>query len=224
MLLVLASLGVVTLLTWMLLIDETDRRIDGALNSEIAEFARVTETGINPTTGRPYSSVDEILRSVIAANVARPNEKFLGYLDGRFRWESRRTSPRVLLREDPAFTALVADVRRPTRGSYESSAGEVRWSALPVGLAGDPQRGVIVIGYFTDREHDFAHEAARLMGLVGFGTALLSRSGRGWWPGASCGRCATSPRPPTPSPGGTSRVGCRSARRPATRSPSWPSR
>ncbi|MER5672211.1 sensor histidine kinase [Pseudonocardia alni] len=177
LLLVLASLGVVTLLTWMLLIDETDRRIDGALNSEIAEFARVTETGVNPTTGQPYSSVDEILRSVIAANVARPNEKFLGYLDGRFRWESRRTSPRVLLREDPAFAALVADVRRPTRGSYLSSAGEVRWSALPVGLAGDPQRGVIVIGYFTEREHDFAHEAARLMGLVGFGTALLSAVG-----------------------------------------------
>jgi len=177
LLLVLASLGIVTLLTWMLLIDETDRRIDGALNSEIAEFARVTETGVNPTTGQPYSSVDEILRSVIAANVARPNEKFLGYLDGRFRWESRRTSPRVLLREDPAFAALVADVRRPTRGSYLSSAGEVRWSALPVGLAGDPQRGVIVIGYFTEREHDFAHEAARLMGLVGFGTALLSAVG-----------------------------------------------
>ncbi|BBF99872.1 MULTISPECIES: sensor histidine kinase [Pseudonocardia] len=177
LLLVLSSLGVVTLVTWLLLIDETDRRIETALTSEIAEFARVTETGVNPTTGQPYGSVDEILRSVIAANVARPNEKFMGYLDGEFRWESRRTSPRVLLREDPAFNALVSSVQRPTRGSYESVAGEVRWSALPVGLAGDPAGGVIVIGYFTDQEHEFANEAARLMVIVGVGTALLAAVG-----------------------------------------------
>ena len=177
LLLVLASLGVVTLVTWLLLIDETDRRIDEALNSEIAEFARVTATGVNPTTGQPYGSVDEILRSVIAANVARPNEKFLGYLNGEFRWESRRTSPRVLLREDPAFHGMVADVSRPTSGSYPVPAGEFRWSALPVGLAGDPDAGVIVIGYFTEQEHEFANEAARLMGLVGTGTALLTAVG-----------------------------------------------
>lgn len=177
LLLVLLSLGVVTLVTWVLLINETDRRIDESLDAEIAEFARVTETGVNPTTGQPYGSVDEILRSVIAANVSRPNEKFLGYLDGRFRWESRRTSPRVLLRADPGFTALVADVRRPARGSHPTEAGEVRWAALPVGLAGDPSRGVIVIGYFTEQEHEFADEAARLMGIVGVGTALLSAVG-----------------------------------------------
>lgn len=177
LLLVLASLGVVTLVTWRLLIDESDRRIDEALTAETAEFARVTGTGVNPTTGRPYGSVDEILRSVIAANAARPNEKFLGYLDGEFRWESRRTSPQVLLRADPAFHALVADVPRHTRGSYPSAAGEIRWSALPVGLAGDPDTGVIVIAYFTEREHEFAHEAARLTGLVGLGTALLGAVG-----------------------------------------------
>ncbi|ANY09847.1 histidine kinase [Pseudonocardia sp. HH130630-07] len=177
LLLVLASLSVVTIVTWVLLINETDRRIDEALGSETAEFARVSVSGINPTTGRPYGSVDEILRSVIAANVARPNEKFIGYLNGEFRWETRRTSPRVLLREDPEFQALVADVRRPTTGSYLSDAGEVRWSALPVGMAGDPDTGVIMIGYFTEQEHEFAHEALRLMMLVGLGTALLSAVG-----------------------------------------------
>ncbi|MEQ3551599.1 ATP-binding protein [Pseudonocardia nematodicida] len=177
LLLVLASLGVVTLVTWLLLINETDRRIETALSSEIAEFARVTEAGVNPTTGQRYSSVDEILRSVIAANVARPNEKFLGYLDGELRWESRRTSPTVLLREDAGFHEKVRAVDRPTRGSHPTAVGEVRWSALPVALPGSPDRGVIVIGYFTEQEHEFAHEAARLMVLVGTGTALLTAVG-----------------------------------------------
>lgn len=177
LLLVLASLGVVTLVTWMLLVDETDRRIDEALHSVTAEFAQVAATGVNPTTGQPYGSVDEILRSVIAANVARPNEKIVGYLDGEFRWESRRAGSRATLREDPVFRALVADLRTPAAGSYPSGAGEIRWSATPVGLAGDPATGVIVIGYFTEQEHGFAHEAARLMGLVGLGTALVTAIG-----------------------------------------------
>ncbi|RZT84019.1 signal transduction histidine kinase [Pseudonocardia sediminis] len=179
LLLVLASLAVVTLVTWLLLINETDKRIDTALTSEIAEFARVTETGINPTTGEPYDSVDEILRSVIAANLARPNEKFLGYLDGDFRWESRRLSPTVLLRDDRRFTDMVGSVTRRAEGSYATDAGEVRWAALPVGLAGDPRRGVIVVGYFAEQEHEFANEAARLMLLVGFGTSLLT-AGAAW--------------------------------------------
>jgi two-component system, OmpR family, sensor kinase len=160
--------------TWALLIDETDMRIDAALASEIDEFARITDTGINPTTGDPYDSVDEVLRSVIAGNIARPNEKFLGYLDGRFRWESRRQSPTVLLREDDGFTTQVGAVTTRTRGSYMTAAGEVRWAALPVDLAGDPRRGVIVVGYFTEQERAFANEAARLMLVVGFGTALLA--------------------------------------------------
>lgn len=173
LLLVLVSLAVVTLVTWFLLVSETDERVETALASEIAEFARVTETGINPTTGDPYDSVDEILRSVIAANLARPNEKFLGYLDGRLRWESRRQSPTVLLRDDSAFTAKVGSLTRRAEGSHMTGAGEVRWAALPVGLPGQPGRGVIVAGYFTEQEHEFADEAARLMLLVGSGTSLL---------------------------------------------------
>ncbi|MFP5023089.1 sensor histidine kinase [Pseudonocardia phyllosphaerae] len=174
---VLTSLGVVTLVTWLLLIGETDRRVDAALGPQIDEFARSARAGVNPSTGRPFGSVDEILRSVIATNVARPNEKFLGYLDGRFRWESRVISPDVRLRTDPAFTRLVATVPAPTRGTYMSAGGEVHWAALPVGLDGRPERGVVVIAYLVDQEHEFADEAARLMTLVGIGVAMLSALG-----------------------------------------------
>lgn len=174
LLLVLASLAVVTVVTWALLINETDNRIDAALASEVSEFARVTETGINPTTGERYDSVDEILRSVIAANRPRPNEKFLGYLDGGFRWESRRQSPAVLLRDDREFGARVGSLTRRDQGSYPTAAGAVRWAALPVTLPGDRSRGVLVVGYFTAQERAFANEAARLMLLVGFGTSLLA--------------------------------------------------
>lgn len=175
LLLALGSLGVGTLVTWLLLLDEADRRIETALDSRTAEFARVAGTGIDPTTGRPFGSTDEILRWAITA--ARPDETLLGYLDGEFRWESRPADPRTALREDPAFAALVSSVQRPTRGTYHGADGEVRWSALPVGPPGDPARGVVVIGRFTDQEYGFANGAARSTAVVGVAAALLTAAG-----------------------------------------------
>ena len=46
-----------------------------------------------------------MLQTVISYNQARPNEKFLGYVDGRYRFQSRIEAP-VLLSRDAAFTEL----------------------------------------------------------------------------------------------------------------------
>jgi two-component system, OmpR family, sensor kinase len=176
LLLVLASLGIVTLVTWRLLVAETDERMDESLRSEVGEFARITESGLDPATGLRFASVDEVLRTAITYNLARPNEKFLGYVDGVFRWESRQQAP-VLLREDAAFTALVGATTEPRGGTYDSAAGEVRYLAVPVGLAGDPARGVVVVAYFADQERAFADRAALLMLLVGAVTTVLVAAG-----------------------------------------------
>ncbi|GAA4705833.1 hypothetical protein GCM10023215_52360 [Pseudonocardia yuanmonensis] len=174
--LVLASLGVVTLVTWRLLVAETDQRMDESLRSEVGEFARITGSGLDPATGLRFASVDEVLRTAITYNLARPNEKFLGYVDGAFRWESRQQAP-VLLREDARFTALAGTVTAPTGGTYDSAAGEVRYLAVPVEPAGDPARGVVVVAYFADQEREFADRAALLMLLVGVGTTVLVAAG-----------------------------------------------
>lgn len=176
LLLVLAALGVVTFVTWRLLVQATDERMDTALRAEVEEFGTLLAPGVNPATGGPFASVDEMLGAAITYNLARPNEKFLGYVDGRFRYQSRQQAP-VLLAQDPAFTALAGSVTEPTDGRYESGAGEVRYLAVPVTLTGDAARGVLVVAYFADQERALADDVARRMLLAGAVTLLIALAG-----------------------------------------------
>jgi two-component system, OmpR family, sensor kinase len=181
LLLVLVALAVVTLVTWRLLVQGTDERMDEALRFEVDEFAELTGPGINPRTGLPFRTVDEVIGEAIAYNLARPNEKFLGYVDGGYRTQSRQEpgSPEVLSR-DPAFAALVATVDVPRSGTYESrDVGEVRYLAIPVTLQDDPARGVIVAAYLADAERAAANTAAQLMLGVG-GVTVLGAGAAAW--------------------------------------------
>lgn len=176
LLLVLCSLTVVTVLTWLLMNRATDQRMRESLRTEIAEFTALTETGVDPGTGEPFASVSDVLRVVITYNLARPNEKFLGYVDGGFQFQSRQQAP-VKLAEDTAFTELVGSVSETTEGSYDSGAGEVLYLAVPVTLENQTSQGVVVAAYFADQERESADDTARLMLAVGAVTSLAAAGG-----------------------------------------------
>ncbi|MHA6780395.1 ATP-binding protein [Pseudonocardia saturnea] len=177
--LVLLALGVLTLVTWQLLIRAADDRMRSALLSEVTEFGSVVDDGINPRTGLPFASIDQVLEAAIAYNTARPNEKFLSYVDGVFAFQSGRAdgTPEILA-PDERFTALVGAVPGPVQGTYDSVAGEVLYLAVPIEFA-DPRgrTGVIVAAYLGDAERAPAHDAARVMLLVGALTSLLAAAG-----------------------------------------------
>lgn len=181
LLLMLVALGVVTFVTWRLLVSATDERMDEALRFEVREFNELTAPGINPRTGEPFATVEEVIAEAIAYNIARPNEKFLGYVDGSYRTQSRQEPGAAeVLAGDAAFEERVASVTEPVDGRYQHpDVGEVRYLAIPVHLDGDPASGVIVAAYLADAERAFADEAARLMLLVGAAT-LLGAIGAAW--------------------------------------------
>ena len=162
LLLVFTALGLVTFVTWRLLIAATDARIQQELRFEIQQFAELTAPGVNPRTGMPFASVDEVIREAIAYNVARPNEKFLGYVDGQYRAQSRpQVDDRATLAGNADFADRFASITDPTRGTYRHpQLGEIVYAAVPVTLTGDPARGVIVAAYLADEERSDADEAA----------------------------------------------------------------
>ncbi len=174
LLLVFTALGLVTFVTWRLLIAATDARMQQELRFEMQQFAELTAPGVNPRNGMPFASVDEVIREAIAYNVARPNEKFLGYVDGQYRAQSRpQVDGRATLAGNAGFAERVASITNPARGTYRHpQLGEVVYAAVPVTLAGDPARGVIVAAYLADAERTDADEAARLMLIVGAVTML----------------------------------------------------
>lgn len=187
LLLILAALLVVTAVTWRLLRTAVDHRMDAALHSEVAEFEELTLSGVNRTTGEPFTSVEDMISDAIVYRVARPNEFFLGYVDGRFynQCECRVTGQKDIhdeiehtLATDQTFTELVGSVSEQTAGSYrQPQLGEVRYLALPVRLKSDPSTGVIVAAYLAGPERAKADDVARLMLAVGAGTMLLATAG-----------------------------------------------
>jgi two-component system OmpR family sensor kinase len=178
LLLVLAALGLVTLVTWRLLLQSTDDRMEQALVNEVEEFREVV-SGSNPRNDQPFVSIDEVLDAAIAYNTARPNEKFLGYIDGAYAMQSRRADEApVVLQTDPVFEQLVGSVAAPVQGRYGSAAGEVLYLAVPIDFA-DPaaRRGVIVAAYLADAEREPAHDTARVMLAIGALTSLAAAGG-----------------------------------------------
>lgn len=179
LLLVMAALGIVTLATWLLLKSSINARMDEALRVEVEEFGELSAPGVNPRTGEPFASIDEVIHEAIAYNIARPNEKFLGYVDGVYRTQSRQEPGATeVLAQDEVFGRRVATVTEPTAGLYEHpSAGEVRYLAIPVSLDGDDSRGVIVAAYLGDAEREAADNAARMLLLVGSVTMVGAAAG-----------------------------------------------
>lgn len=187
LLLILAALAIVTVVTWRLLVGAVDRRMDAALESEVAEFEELTVAGVNRTTGQPFASLEDMVSDAVVYRAARPNEYFLSYIDGRFFDQCECTaaeratgedSALVTLADDQAFTDRVGRVSELTYGSYrQPRLGEIRYRALPVALAGDPSRGVIVAAFLADAEREDADAVARLMLAVGAATMLLATAG-----------------------------------------------
>jgi signal transduction histidine kinase len=176
LLLVLLSLAVVTFVTWRLLVQETDDRMAASLRAEVAEFRQLVGNGTDPSTGQAFAAVPDVLRAALSYNQARPNEQFLGYVDGVYRFQSRAETP-LRLAEDPAFTALVGGVADSTSGTYRAAEGEVLYVAVPVRLAGSPEAGVVVVAFAADDERQTADQTARLMLAVGGLTSLAAAAG-----------------------------------------------
>lgn len=186
LLLILAALGIVTLVTWRLLIAAVDERMDAALRLEVEEFETLTASGVDPATGEPFADVENLIDVAISLNIARPNEHFLGYVDGVFYDQCRcgeaavlhgqQTRAALVLANDASFTQRVGSVTEPVSGEFEQpELGEIRYLALPVRVAGDTtSRGVIVAAFEADAERAGANGAARIMLAVGAGTMLLA--------------------------------------------------
>lgn len=169
LLFLMAALAIATFATWRLLVSAINTRMDEALRVEVKEFAELTGPGINPGTGAPFTGVEELVRAAMAYNIARPNEVFLGYVNGSYltRSPQQPDTPDVLA-GDAAFTELVGSITTPVEGLFRyPGAGEIRYLAIPVTLKDKPGSGVIVSAFFGDRERANADAVARLMLAVG---------------------------------------------------------
>jgi two-component system, OmpR family, sensor kinase len=129
------------------LLRQLDERIDRELTDQVTHLRDLADAGVDPDTGRPFTGVERLLRVHLAGVTVGRNETVLVLVSGRPYGQSLGAPP-VRLEGDRRLVALWAGVAGPTRGTVHTSAGAVRYAAVPVALTaagprstGEPGRG-----------------------------------------------------------------------------------
>ncbi|MFP5334880.1 MAG: sensor histidine kinase [Actinomycetes bacterium] len=152
-----------------------DRRVDRALTQEVAEFRTFASTGLDPTTGQRFTTLQTLFFAALQRNVPDENEGFLTLVDGEVAYYSPGRRP-VRLQTLPEVVEAASRVRPGDDVRVQTvatSVGDVRMATVPVSVAGGTSAGVYVVGVGRDLEQAEALDVARTYALVAVAALLL---------------------------------------------------
>ncbi len=168
---VLLVLAISWVAAWTLLLQRVDDRIDTELLGEVSELRLLAEEGVDQRTGQPFTDVRSLLEQHIQRSIPDPNETMFVMVDGEVETRSSDDPP-VRLDLDPALLDQVRDVQDVTLGNLQTTAGDVRWVAVPVESGG--QQGTFVVGIFADREGTDVAQVMSRFAAIGVGALALA--------------------------------------------------
>jgi signal transduction histidine kinase len=153
-----------------------DRQITAGADREFAELSRLQQGGINPDTGRPFRSVEQMLRLFLQRNVPDDNELLIAWWDGGVRAQS---SDRDAISASPEL----ADAIRPllaTNGTSRvgSESGELQVAVQSV-RQGD-STGALVVVTLLDRARAGLRDTMRTYAIVAALTLLMVTAVAAW--------------------------------------------
>jgi signal transduction histidine kinase len=160
----------VVLITEIQLVRLNDE-VEEGLTQEASEFRRLVD-GRNPRTGEPFAGdVAAIFDTYLRRNVPGDEEVLLTFDSDRpYKSSGERDYPIDELRGlYPRWTSLTES----EQGETDTSAGGVRYLAVPIVLGGET-RGAFVVLEFTRDERDEVMAGIRVVLLVSFVVLLLA--------------------------------------------------
>lgn len=188
-----------------------DARIDRSLAQEVAEFRTFASTGLDPSTGQRFSSLERLFFVALQRNVPDEHEAFLTLVDGRVAYYSPGNRA-VQLDALPEVLEAAAALRPDDRAlvtTVDTGIGDVRVAAVPVTIDGSAASGVYVVGVGRDLEQAQALDVLRTYAVVA--VLALSLVGLiGWLVAGCCAPCGCCATPRSASPRPTCRSGSRS--------------
>ena len=198
--------------------------ITSSLEQEVAEFRTLAETGLDPETGAPFTSIERLLRVALQRNVPDRNETYLTFLDGVPLAFNGGERP-IALEAEPAVLAAVADLPPDSEvviRDVSTSSGLARMAIVPVRLGDEASAGSFVMAYSVDRELQDLQQPAGSTPWSPWRPSWSSGSPDGRRPAACSVRCGACGRPPNGSARLTSPNGSRRAATTTSRSSPGP--
>ena len=179
-LLVLLALGAAGLLVYVLGLERIEETVPAETRQELAELREFQVNGVDPRTGRSFTSIQRLVQEFLQRNVPSPSELMVGVWDGGLRQAS--ASSRSALREDPVFVEAVLS-RARTGGSERigTAWGEVHLEVLP--LRDSDGRGAFAVASFMADERESLAETMRTYGIAALVALVLVTAVAAWQAG-----------------------------------------
>lgn len=166
LLLMVASLASIVTIRQVLL-NQLENRVSDSLEQEVTEF-RLLADGNDPATGQPFGTdVARIAEVYLARNEPQAGEQVLILVDGALYAESVDTANELSedLSENAALIRQWGAVTTSQWGEVDTSAGPLRWLAVPVVVDGQT-RGQIVVTQLMSSLRSEIDQGVRVMAMA----------------------------------------------------------
>ena len=150
-----------------------EQRVQGYLNRGVDEFRVLAEQGVDPSTGKAFTSPDDLIKVAMQQHVLASNESELGIVDGKVVW----TAPEgVTFRPeaDVDFVTTVmplAGLEHVTLGRLSTSYADYSYAVIPVHFPS--QTGALVQVFDMRAEQDALNGTYGIYALVAIGSLVI---------------------------------------------------
>ncbi|QXB43391.1 sensor histidine kinase [Jonesia denitrificans] len=148
------SLGTAGISIYLLQLTDLQQRIDESLTRATGQLSTSLESGIDPGSGQPFTSIDDVLYRAMQTVMPAPNEGLLATTNGQLRWTAPSTVP-LRIEEDPDLVAYVTSAKtdgNATITTLTTAQRTYRIVVIPMSLTSDPTPGLIAVAYDYTKE------------------------------------------------------------------------
>ncbi|GAA1974929.1 HAMP domain-containing sensor histidine kinase [Isoptericola halotolerans] len=165
---------------------QVDTRIDADLRQDVGELKALADSGVNPATGEPFASPEDVVVAAIQLTVPSRNEGVLGLREGQSPLVSQQ-SVTVHLESDAEFVRAISPLVTEDHAVLRlvrTATTDYRAVVIPVTSAAavsDPGQApaALVLAYDRRAEHAETQAVFRTYGLVAL-AALVVTGVVGW--------------------------------------------
>ena len=154
---------------------QTDVRIDDSLNRAAQELHDFARTDLDPESGEPFASLEDLLYLAVQRRAPAANEGAVALVDGSEKWLAARTVS-LRLEDDPELLAALRQLdpaRAPRLETLRTEVTQYRYLALPVSVRGDDSQGFFVVAVDRAAEHRVLLASLRGSVLVVLASLLI---------------------------------------------------
>ncbi|NLI19473.1 MAG: HAMP domain-containing histidine kinase [Actinomycetales bacterium] len=164
---------------WAVQHERVDDTLDASLERTAGEFAAFAASAVDPATGEPWATTEQLLYSSLGNELPAENEAIVAFVAGELRY--RQANETLQLGDDAEFVAHVAPLTTGERAFISSTTTgrtNYRFAVVPVQVADSPA-GALVLAFDRGAEQAAVLELVRGYALIA-ALALLLLTLLGW--------------------------------------------